>query len=68
MGMIVIVIVIQATISPYPRSNYVVTLGTGYAGRGYYYGPRGAPYYYQSPGVHYYATRNVVPREYLGSD
>jgi hypothetical protein len=51
----------------YPRSSYVVTLGTGYAGRGYYYGPRGAPYYYESPGVRYYATRSVVPREYWGS-
>ena len=52
----------------YPRSNYVLSLGTGYAGRGYYYGPRGAPYYYESPGVRYYATRSVVPREYLVSD
>jgi hypothetical protein len=24
------------------------------------------PYYYQAPGVRYYATRSVVPREYLG--
>jgi hypothetical protein len=52
----------------YPRSSYVLSLGTGYAGRGYYYGPRGVPYYYEAPGVRYYATRSVVPREYLGSD
>jgi hypothetical protein len=50
-----------------PRSAFVLSFGTGYAGRGYYYGPPGAPYYYQSPGVRYYATRNVVPREYLSS-
>jgi hypothetical protein len=52
----------------YPRSSFVLSLGTGYAGRGYYYGPPGVPYYYESPGVRYYATRSVVPREYLGSD
>ena len=50
----------------HPRSSFVLTLGSGYAGRGYYYGPAGAPYYYQSPGVRYYASRSVVPREYLG--
>jgi hypothetical protein len=50
----------------HPRSSFVLSLGSGYAGRGYYYGPPGASYYYQSPGVRYYATRSVVPREYLG--
>ena len=50
----------------YPRSSFVVSLGTGYAGRGYYYGPPGVPYYYEAPGVQYYATRSVVPHEYWG--
>ena len=63
----IVIVIDHSSYYSYPRSNYVVTLGTGYAGRGYYYGPRGAPYYYQSPGVRYYATRSVVPREYLGS-
>ena len=45
----------------------MLALGTGYAGRGYYYGPPGVSYYNQSPGVRYYRTRSVVPREYLGS-
>ena len=52
----------------YPRSSFVLALGSGYAGRGYYYGPPGVPYYYNAPGVRYYATRSVVPREYLVSD
>jgi hypothetical protein len=50
-----------------PSSSFVVSFGTGYAGRGYYYGPPGVPYYYQAPGVRYYATRSVVPRSYWGS-
>ena len=49
-----------------PRSGFTVTLGTGYAGRGYYYGPPDAPYYYQRPDVMYYATRELVPRSYYG--
>lgn len=40
-----------------PRSSFSLSFGTGYAGRGYYYGPPGAPYYYQQPGVTYYRTR-----------
>jgi hypothetical protein len=52
----------------YPHSSFVLSLGTGYAGRGYYYGPPGVPYYYEAPGVRYYATRSAVPREYLVSD
>jgi hypothetical protein len=27
-----------------PRSTFVLSLGTGYAGRGYYYGPPNCPY------------------------
>lgn len=49
-----------------PRSSFVLSFGTGYAGRGYYYGPAGVPYYYNAPGVRYYATRSVVPSEYMG--
>ncbi len=48
----------------YPRTNFVVTLGTGYAGRGYYYGPPNAPYYYEGSGVSYYKTRERVPQQY----
>ena len=47
-----------------PRSSFVVTLGTGYAGRGYYYGPPSASYYYERPGVCYYRSIDAVPREY----
>ena len=50
----------------HPRSGFTVTLGTGYAGRGYYYGPPDSPYYYQRPDVMYYATRELVPRSYYG--
>lgn len=48
----------------YPRSSFTVTFGTGYLGRGYYYGPPGAAYYYDAPGVVYYRTRSAVPRAY----
>ena len=48
----------------HPRSSFTLSLGTGYAGRGYYYGPQNSPYYYESPGVRYYATREAAPREY----
>ncbi|RBP39787.1 putative peptidoglycan binding protein [Roseimicrobium gellanilyticum] len=47
-----------------PRSTFVITFGTGYAGQGYYYGPPNAPYYYQTPGVSYYRNRESVPRQY----
>lgn len=48
-----------------PRSSFTVTFGTGYAGRGYYYGPPGMPYYYQAPGVVYYRSRSVIPSRYV---
>lgn len=48
----------------YPRSRFVITFGTGYAGRGYYYGPPGMPYYYRAPGVVYYNNRARVPGRY----
>lgn len=51
----------------YPRSSFTLSFGTGYAGRGYYYGPPGMPYYYQGPGVVYYSRREYVPRQYWGS-
>jgi hypothetical protein len=41
----------------HPRSGFTLSLGTGYAGRGYYYGPPHSSYYYQRPEVRYYATR-----------
>ena len=49
-----------------PSTRFSLTLGTGYAGRGYYYGPPNYGYYYQRPGVIYYATREAAPREYYG--
>jgi len=49
-----------------PSAGFSLTLGTGYAGRGYYYGPPNSGYYYQRPGVMYYATREAAPREYYG--
>jgi hypothetical protein len=51
-----------------PRSSFVITFGTGYAGQGYYYGPANAPYYYQTPGVVYYRSREAVPRQYYPRD
>lgn len=50
----------------HPRSNFVITLGNGYAGRGYYYGPPNAPYYYEGSGISYYRSRDRVPRQYWG--
>jgi hypothetical protein len=47
-------------------SNYSVTLGDGYAGRGYYYGPPNSRYYNRQPGVVYYRTRESVPSQYWG--
>jgi len=49
-----------------PRSSFSLTLGTGYAGRGYYYGPPGMPYYYERPDVRYYRYSHQVPRSYYG--
>lgn len=47
-----------------PRSGFALAFGSGYAGRGYYYGPPNSVYYYERPEVRYYATREVVPRGY----
>lgn len=51
-----------------PRSSFTLSLGTGYAGRGYYYGPPNSSYYYQRPEVRYYATREAAPREYYSNE
>jgi hypothetical protein len=48
----------------HPSSGFVLSFGTGYAGRGYYYGPPRSPYYYERPEVRYYATREAARREY----
>ncbi|MDZ4288382.1 MAG: hypothetical protein U0984_10510 [Prosthecobacter sp.] len=45
-------------------ANYSVTLGDGYAGRGYYYGPPNTRYYSRQPGVTYYSSRESVPQRY----
>ncbi|MCE9519997.1 MAG: peptidoglycan-binding protein, partial [Verrucomicrobia bacterium] len=50
----------------HPRSSFILSLGNGYAGRGYYYGPQNSPYYYERPDVRFYATREAAPREYYG--
>ncbi|MES2506650.1 MAG: peptidoglycan-binding protein [Verrucomicrobiota bacterium] len=50
----------------HPRSNFVITLGNGYAGRGYYYGPPNSNYYYQGSGITYYSSRDRVPGHYWG--
>lgn len=47
-----------------PSSTFVLTLGNGYAGRGYYYGPPNATYYYERSGVRYFRSRDSVPREF----
>lgn len=47
-----------------PRSTFTLSLGDGYRGRGYYYGPANSSYYYERPDVTYYATREAAPREY----
>lgn len=49
-----------------PRTSFSLHFGTGYAGRGYYYGPANVPYYYERPEVRYYRTRELAPREYWG--
>src|SRR6478735_6369117 len=51
----------------YPRTSWVVSLGSGYAGRGYYYGPPNADYYYEGQGVVYYPRRDLVPSRYVVS-
>ncbi len=51
-----------------PASTFVVTLGNGYAGRGYYYGPPNAGYYYERSGVRFYRDRDAVPRQYWRSE
>ena len=48
----------------HPRSGFTLSLGDGYRGRGYYYGPPHSTYYYERPEVTYYATREAAPREY----
>jgi len=50
-----------------PRTTFSLNPGTGYAGRGYYYGPPHVPYYYERPEVRYYRTRELAPRAYWGS-
>lgn len=47
-----------------PRSTFTLSLGDGYAGHGYYYGPANAGYYYERPEVRYFANREAAPREY----
>jgi peptidoglycan hydrolase-like protein with peptidoglycan-binding domain len=54
----------RQTYASRPGSSFILTLGTGYAGRGYYYGPPNSEYYYERPDVRFYATREAAPREY----
>jgi hypothetical protein len=42
-----------------PRSSFTLSFGSGYAGRGYYYGPANSSYYYRQPGVTYYRSREA---------
>lgn len=58
----------QVYYSSRPRSTFVLSLGNGYAGRGYYYGPPNSPYYYQRSEVAFYATREAAPREYYSNE
>jgi hypothetical protein len=41
-------------------------MADGYAGRGYYYGPRDVPYFYEGPSVRYFPNRDLVPRDLWG--
>ena len=50
--------------SSHPSTGFTLSLGSGYAGRGYYYGPPNSADYYQRPGVMYYATREAAPSAY----
>ena len=54
----------RAVYRSHPRSGFTLSFGTGYAGRGYYYGPPNSAYYYERPEVRYYSTRDAAPREY----
>ena len=47
-----------------PRSDFSLSFGTGYAGRGYYFGPPSASYYYSRPGVVFYRSWDTVPHSY----
>lgn len=49
---------------PATTTEYELTLGDGYAGRGYYYGPPNTRYFRREHGVTYYRTREAAPREY----
>lgn len=55
---------VQRVYANQPRTGFTLSFGTGYAGRGYYYGPPNSAYYYQRSDVRYYATREAAPREY----
>jgi hypothetical protein len=50
----------------HPSTSFTLSFGTGYAGRGYYYGPPNSSYYYQRPGVYFYRSWDRVPRSYRG--
>jgi len=52
----------------HPRSGFVLTFGSGYAGQGYYYGPPNSRYYYERSDVRYYSSREAAPREYFRND
>lgn len=47
-----------------PRTSFTLTFGSGYAGRGYYFGPPAAAYYYERPGVAFYRSWDSVPYSY----
>lgn len=51
----------------HPRTGFSVTLGNGWRGRGYYYGPPNSSYFYERPGVVYYSKREYVPQGYFGN-
>lgn len=46
------------------QSSFHLSIGDGYAGRGYYYGPANSSYYYAREGVHFYHNRESAPRAY----
>ena len=58
----------RQTYSSHPQSGFGLTFGTGYAGRGYYYGPPNSAYFYARPGVMFYANRTLVPRQYYSRE
>lgn len=47
--------------------GYVLRLGDGYRGHGWYYGPPNVRYYKESPDVVYYESREAAPAEYAES-